>query len=330
MTDTYRPVRHRLRHAAAACFAALGLACGAILPSGSPAVADGCRNPEIARNFPDPDVLAAAGAYYLYATNDGSNVQLATSRDLLDWEFLADALPRLPDWAEAGQTWAPEVSPRPDRLGFVMYFTALHQESGRQCIGVALSAAPAGPFDPAGSEPLICPIEKGGAIDAAAFLDSDGRFYLLWKNDGNCCELDTWIWIQELSSDGLRLQGEATPLIRQDQAWEGPLVEAPTLWKHSGRYYLFYSANWYYGPDYAIGYAVADHPLGPYRKALAPLLGTDGRVPIIGPGGQDVLQSGPSETWLVYHSWSPDMRTRSVRIDPLDWHDGAPVVAPGC
>ena len=219
---------------------------------------------------------------------------------------------------------------RPDGRGFVMYFTALHRESGQQCIGAAVSATPAGPFVPVGFEPLICPLEQGGAIDAAAFLDSDGRFYLLWKNDGNCCELDTWIWIQELSSDGLRLQGKATPLIRQDQSWEGPLVEAPTLWKHAGRYYLFYSANWYYGPAYAIGYAVADRPFGPYRKALAPLLGTDERVPIIGPGGQDVVQSGEDDTWLVYHGWSRDMRTRGVRIDPLDWLDGTPVVVPGC
>lgn len=318
----------QLRNRAKACFAALGLASLAILLPGSPAVGDGCRNPEIAQNYPDPDVLADAGDYYLYATNDGANVQLARSRDLQDWEFLPDALPRLPAWAEAGRTWAPEVSARPDGRGFVMYFTALHRESGRQCIGAAVSATPAGPFDPVGAEPMICPLEQGGAIDAAAFLDSDGRFYLLWKNDGNCCGLDTWIWIQELSADGLRIRGKPAPLIRQDQPWEGDLVEAPTLWKHSGRYYLFYSANAYSGRDYAIGYATADRPLGPYKKA-GQLLGTRDKVPILGPGGQDVVANG-ADNWLVYHSWSPDMSYRGVRIDPLDWHDGAPVIAPGC
>jgi hypothetical protein len=28
-----------------------------------------------------------------------------------------------------------------------------------------------------------------------------------------------------------------------------------------------YSANSVFGPEYALGYAVADHPLGPFEKA---------------------------------------------------------------
>ena len=33
-----------------------------------------------------------------------------------------------------------------------------------------------------------------------------------------------------------------------------------------GKYYLFYSANHFMSRDYAVGYAVADSPLGPWHK----------------------------------------------------------------
>ena len=46
--------------------------------------------------------------------------------------------------------------------------------------------------------------------------------------------------------------------IQNDQPWEGPVVEAPFMWKHGGQYYLFYSGNGYVTPEYAVGYAVSN------------------------------------------------------------------------
>jgi hypothetical protein len=60
----------------------------------------------------------------------------------------------------------------------------------------------------------------------------------------------------------VQLAGDAKILIHNDQPWEGPVVEAPFMWKHAGRYYLFYSGNGYKSPEYAVGYAVADHITG--------------------------------------------------------------------
>jgi arabinan endo-1,5-alpha-L-arabinosidase len=126
----------------------------------------------------------------------------------------------------------------------------------------------------------------------------------------------------------LTLEGQPAQLVKQDQAWEGNLVEAPTLWKQDGKYYLFYSANSYAGADYAVGYAVADALLGPYQKAEDPLLVTStARGPILGPGGQDIVLDKDGETWIVYHSWEPRSITyRQVNIDELAWEVGVPVV----
>jgi arabinan endo-1,5-alpha-L-arabinosidase len=282
----------------------------------------------IDQDFPDPDVLATDGRYLAFATNGaGFNVQTAESADLENWTVLAsDALPVLPDWALPGKTWAPDVSEFGEGQ-FVMYFTAASKNPGLQCIGVATSATPDGPFAAAGSAPIVCPDDEGGAIDPATFVDDDGTRYLVWKNDGNCCGLDTWLQIAELSADGTALVGDTTKLLMQDQTWEGNLIEAPTLVKRDGVYVLLYSANDYGGDAYATGYATAPSARGPFAKGDGPLLTTelsDGRY--LGPGGQDVVTAADGSDRLVFHSWDSLYIQRGVNVVPLTWHDGVPSI----
>ena len=244
-------------------------------------------------NFPDPDVLQVGDTWYAYATqkaSPNSNLQEATSKDLKTWQLLdTDPLPRLPSWATTGRTWAPDVSKVGN--GYVMYFTAHSVDPDVQCIGVARATSPTGPFTSVGSKPLVCPAAQGGAIDPASFVDADGTRYIVWKNDGNCCGKDTWLQLQKTSPDGLELAGAPVKLIKQDQAWEGELVEAPTLVRHGSQYTLLYSANSYAADKYVTGYATANKLTGPYTKNPQPLLSTS-NTGIIGPGGQDVVH-GP-------------------------------------
>lgn len=300
-------------------------------PTPTPTLGPGMYvNPVLRIDFPDPDLLQVGDTYYAYATNAGpTNIQVARSRDLVTWEPLTGALPALPGWAkpQAGLTWAPEVTTSADGRTFLMYYTTRDSQSDRQCIGVATSAQPEGPFLSPQPQPLICQANEGGSIDAASFVDDDGSRYLLWKNDGNCCSMDTWLYIQPVSADGLSLLGQPTRLIKNDKAWEGSVIEAPTLWKHNGRYYLFYSANWYKGENYAVGYATADKILGPYTKADRPLLTTDLQTgAAFGPGGQDIVRDKEGETWLVYHSWDPTLSLRWMQLDELVFEGDRPVV----
>lgn len=288
------------------------------------------RNPVLARDFPDPDVLQAGDAYYAYATNaDGVHVQVARSADLVQWEMLGDALPELPAWAvqEFGWTWAPEVFRPTDTGPYVMYYTTRFAigQGGIQCIGAAVSDAPEGPFTPVGDGPAVCQRDQGGSIDPASFRDDDGSLYLLWKNDGNSRGGQTWLYVQPLSADGLTLTGEPTRLLTVDQLWEGALVEAPTLWQQDGTYYLFYSANDYASPRYATGYATAEALTGPYTKAAEPLLKTDLKNGVVGPGGQDIVTGPQGDTWIVFHGWTGEAY-RSLYLARLSWQDGAPVV----
>ncbi|MGE5225146.1 MAG: glycoside hydrolase family 43 protein [Omnitrophica WOR_2 bacterium] len=300
-------------------------------PSASPTLPPGeFINPVLNHDFPDPDALKVGNVYYAFATNsEGIHVEAARSPDLVHWKLLPDALPTLPSWAvkDFGWTWAPDVNPDPDGKGYLMYFTSRFpiEKGGSQCIGVAAGDQPEGPFISTAAKPLVCQLEEGGSIDPDLFRDSDGTLYLLWKNDGNSNGGRTWIYIQPLSKDGRSLQGKPTQLITADQPWEGVLVEGPILWERDGKYYLFYSANDFNSPRYAVGYAVADKITGPYQKAPGPFLQTDMSAAIIGPGGEDIVTSPHGETWMLFHSWTAE-GFRRLNIVRIDWNDGVPGV----
>ena len=84
------------------------------------------------------------------------------------------------------------------------------------------------------TEPLVCETDDGGSIDGHPFTTSDGRRYLYWKNDGNRIGVDTWISVQRLDASGTKLVGKPQRLIKQDQPWEGSLLEAPFVVEADG------------------------------------------------------------------------------------------------
>lgn len=291
------------------------------------------QNPVLRADFADPGVLQVGDMFYAYATNAiGKNVQVAESSDLVTWKQLPDAMPALASWAQLGGSyvWAPEVIQIGEQ--FALYYTARDKESDKQCIGVALSDKPQGRFKDTSAGPIVCQPDQGGSIDASPFRDGE-TLYLYWKNDGNCCSKPTYLYVQQLAPDGLSLLGEPTQLVRNDNAWEATLIEAPTMVKREDSYYLFFSANDYASPKYAVGYATCESATGPCQDAPEnPILKSrmDQKPLIIGPGHQTVLQIG-DQTWMVYHAWevtSAGLRgnRRFMYLDQLEWQDGKPVV----
>ena len=314
----------------------LGVACAPAPPAtGQHAIASPFSAPVITTDFPDPGVLVVGATVYAFATNaNGKHVQVARSADLLHWSQLPDALPTLPLWvaADANDIWAPEVLELNDH--FLMYYTAHDRVSGRQCIGLASSSTPAGPYRDARQAPLICQVGQGGTIDASP-LRLGNDLYLYFKNDGNCCGQHTQLWASRLTADGQSLTTSPTSLVANDQLWEGLVIEAPSMVAHNGAYDLFYSANDYHTDTYAIGYARCSTPLGPCHKAdELPWLKTDRLTldPGLGPGGQCIFQFR-GQTWMAYHTWNSTAtgqrgNTRVMRINRLSWSNAVPVIGP--
>ena len=329
-------LRHPLVLVSAAAFSAAVFASGhaSLKTHALPAAAIGSAyaNPVINLNFPDPSVLRVGNTFYIYGTNSrlvkhapDHNMVCASSSDLVHWTILPDAMPALPSWAKFGRTWAPEVRAVPGR-GYAAYFTAWDAATNQQEVGVAMASKPNGPFVSASDTPLVDQPEEGGTIDSSCFIDSDGSRYLVWKNDGNSRGRATWLWVQRLTGDGTHLTGIRRKLIRQDQPWEGAVIEAPTLWKHGQKYYLFYSANDYANCRYCMGYAVADSVWGPYVKPQAtPWLASSGGV--CGPGGEDIVSLPDGSTWMAYHSWVNGPGSyRGVSVGRLHWDGAVPVL----
>jgi beta-xylosidase len=324
---------------------AAGLLCGAAEPLTQSAFV-----PVLKENFPDAFVLPYGSGFIAYATNNGPNVPIAVSRDLVHWSFppdparpgkVRDALPKLGAWAKEGFTWAPEVLQLGDR--YLLYYTASNPRKNAQCIGVATATDPLGPFVDTRPEPIVCQVEIGGSIDADAFRDSDGKLYLYFKNDGNRIGKHSGIWGQPLAPDGLSVTGQAVELIRDDKSWEQKLVEAPTMVHSPAGYELFFSAAFFGWNEnqrlspYGMGYADCAGPLGPCKKSPDnPILHSySDRVAgcLSGPGHQSIFQSG-KRTFLSFHAWAATPSCRKLKDDrylyvaPLFWKDGKPQLGP--
>ncbi|MHB1890362.1 MAG: glycoside hydrolase family 43 protein [Acidimicrobiales bacterium] len=261
---------------------------------------------------PDPFMFRSGGTYYLYTSQGsltGVNVPVWASTTVGSWGPVHDALPRLPSWAVPGFTWAPDVVKVLG--GYALYFTSVVKgvSPSMECIGAAFGARPLGPFTPLPS-PFICQPDERGSIDPRSFVDAGGALWLYWKSDNNADPTSYWpgpsritkIWAQRLGPHGRHLLGEPHQVFRPDQAWQGTIVEAPQMVLVQGRYWLFFSANWFNQPAYGIGVASCAGPIGPCENtSSAPWLGSNAQG--AGPGEPSVFRVARG-VWLLYTPWA--------------------------
>lgn len=277
-------------------------------------------------DFADPFVLIEDDTNYVYATNtDDANLPVIVSDGGDEGTYYGDAFPTLPSWTTPGFVWAPAVYARGD--GFVAYYTTADTATKKQCVSRAVAPSPVGPFVDDSTGPMVCQSDLGGTIDPSIVTDVDGESWLLFKNDGNCCGITTSLWSQKLTPDGLGVVGEPTKLIDADQAWEGDLIEAPSLVIADGTYYVFYSANAWDTANYAVGYARCESITGPCTKAEGPWMTSTAFAK--GPGGQEFFAKD-GFVWMVYHGWERGQigypqGQRRLYLDIVQIADGAPV-----
>ncbi len=281
---------------------------------------------------PDPFIFQQGGRYYLFTSDDKvpQNVPVRSGTQVGQWGGPTDALPDPPAWAAPGITWAPDVA----QLGnhYLLYFTSQLQgvSPATMCIGDAISTAIAGPYI-ASPVPFICQQSLGGSIDPRVFDDADGQPYMIWKSDQNSRSdsVNTQIYSQPLSADGLHLLGQPTAIFGPDESWQGHIVEAPQLVLVRGSYYLFYSGGWFNQPGYSIGAARCAGPLGPCNDdSSAPLLGSNAQGQ--GPGEESVFANAAG-LWLLYTPFSSTLPlpgpARPVNMAHLGFGPSGPYLA---
>ena len=258
------------------------------------------RNPIIGANLADPSVIFHAGQYYLYATGEveGDNGYRAyTSTDLVH-------LQRGPVVFQPGERhiWAPDVWRDPASGKFHLYYTA------NKTVGVAVADGPLGQFT--NPHKLV-----SDAIDAHLFRDDDGKLYLYYvKFPG------FRITVQPMRTP-TEPAGKAKVVLHPESDWEkraGHVTEGPWLIKRNKLYYLIYSGSGADTPDYAVGYATAINPLGPFQRAPHnPIIHRSEGV--FGPGHGCAIQDRAGQWWHIYHQKATAQRewSRFICLDPL-------------
>ncbi len=153
---------------------------------------------------------------------------------------------------------------------------------------------------------------------------------------------ESWVYGVELKPDFSGIIGEPrlllSPPTKVDDSqaeWESRSVasgevnrrwtEGSYLFKDGDTYYLMYSANFYRGPYYAVGYATSSDPLGPFTKAdNNPVIekNTDEGGVVTGTGHNMVIDID-GQRYVVYHAYTTaDPDNRVVMMDKINVGDG--------
>jgi xylan 1,4-beta-xylosidase len=308
--------------------AAQGLLPPLPLPLGGPPPEAGVpqyANPVVQGDYPDPAVIRDGPDYWGVVTSGGWRppFTMLHSRDLVNWQVAGAVMRKPPSWASSA-FWAPEIVKVGGR--YLVYYAARKRRGGH-CVAVATGQSPLGFFRDRG--PLTCP--RLGAIDPLPTWDQSGRPYLLWKIDGAPTHQPTPILAAPLSASGQRIAGSPRELIRNDARWEGGGVEGPSLARHAGKLYLFYSGGACCGPpcNYQVGVARSSSLLGPWEKHHGPILSGNARFRC--PGHSTVVDGPGGGQYLLYHAYGAGGPLgRQVLLDRLSWgSDGWPTVGDG-
>ncbi len=274
------------------------------------------QDPVIQTKFTaDPAPMVWNDTCYLYVTHDedyarGYNFEmqdwlLYTSTDMVNWkEYGAVAQVKDFKWRSRDVgAWAMHVVPRNGK--FYMY-CPLHGHG----IGVLVADSPYGPFKDPIDKPLVWQKEHWDDIDPAVWIDDDGQAYMYWGNphtycvklnedmistSGDIMVLDPRDGVMRpVDAPGARIDLKAYKMEdRKDWAFQN-YQEGPWFWarktavldkkgrptkKTKTQYYLAFASTCC--PE-AIGYAMADSPMGPWKWVdyiMAPTPRTRGNHP---------------------------------------------------
>lgn len=301
------------------------------------------RNPVWPGYLADPFAWRVGDRYFACGTGsdagdgreaDGKIFPLLTSTDLAHWTYLGGALEPLA--TPAGKRiayWAPEIAQRDGT--FFMYYAADMR------LRVATADRPEGPYHDRGID--LFPNEPF-SIDAHPFYDERERqWYLFFAKDYFDARVGTGTAVVLLGEDMVKPLAEPRVVVRASSDWQifqrnrhwydrewdaWHTVEGPFVVEHEQRYYCLYSGGCWETPEYGVSFAVADHPLGPWRDEWseagpAVLRGIPNRV--VGPGHNSVVVGPDGRTlFMIYHAWDVGKTARRLCIDPLVFTPSGP------
>lgn len=272
-------------------------------------------NPVFKGWYADPEGIVFDKNYWIYPTFSAPYEKQVffdafSSPDLVNWT----KHPRVLDtanvkWAKKA-VWAPSIIKKKDQ--YFLFFGANDIQNDKEYggIGVAVANNPAGPFKDHIGKPLVDKFHNGAQpIDQFVFKDKDGKYYLIyggWKHC-NIARLNDQFTGFVPMANGNTFQ-EITP---------ENYVEGPFMFMRNNKYYFMWSEGGWTGPDYSVAYAIADSPMGPFKR-VGKILQQDSKI-ATGAGHHSVIGDEKSNDWyIVYHRRPLDQTDGNARETCID------------
>ena len=255
----------------------------------------------------DPTIFFHRGVYYLYGTLNNSAIggfKVYTSTDQKKWEDRGYVLKKGEAFGTTG-FWAPQVFAYNEK--FYMAYTASEH------IAIAEADSPLGPFRQVVQQPLDPEVRM---IDPFVYFDPSGKIYLYHVR----LQKGNRIFVAELNKELTSIDNSTlVECISASLPWEDTqnagwkVAEGPTVLKHRGVYYMVYSANDFRNPDYAIGYATATSPTGPWIKSNNNPIIDRKNMGWNGTGHGDLFADKKGKMWYVFHVHNSDAKVAPRR-----------------
>ena len=272
------------------------------------------QNPILFADYSDPDVCRVGTDYYMTAASFTCmpGLPILHSKDLVNWELIGHALPRMYPEAvynrtqHGGGAWAPSI--RHHQGSFYIYW-------GDPDLGICMvkATAAAGPW----SRPVVVKAGKG-LIDACPLWDDDGQVYLIHAWSATHAEISSLFTVHRMNPEGTRVIDAGQHVF--DGHVTHPASEGAKFYKHQGYYYIMASCS---GP--AHGWQVAlrsKHIYGPYQDKIVLIQGSTDKN---GPHQGAWVQTPAGESWFI-HSQERQPYGRVLCLEPGQWVEGWPVM----
>ena len=306
--------------------------------------------PVLEANFPDAFVLLADGEFIAYATNDGINLPMATSRDLDplgpgDGPRPADQAPRRHAGACAVGQGRPHLGAR-SPAHRRQIFALLHRRQPRARSSVHrrrrrhFAARPVPRH--LGNAARLPGRRWAGRSTPTPSATATGSTTSTTRMTAMRSGKVSHIWGQRLSADGMSVVGTPVAIARDTKAWEQKLVEAPTMVRAPDRLSAFLFGRLFRLERRPALVALCDglcdlrRPARPMRAVArqphpAQLQRSRRRAASAAPATSRSSPSG-QRTFMTFHAWAATKGCRKaddkrfLYVAPLIWNEGKPVI----
>ncbi|HEA28420.1 MAG TPA: arabinan endo-1,5-alpha-L-arabinosidase [Leeuwenhoekiella sp.] len=256
------------------------------------------NNPVFPGWYADPEGIIFNDQYWIFPTYSAPYEEQVfmdafSSPDLVNWT----KHPKVVDtsaikWAHKAM-WAPSIIEKNDK--YYLFFGAndIQSNDEKGGIGVAVSDTPGGPYKDLLGKPLVDKFHNGAQpIDQFVFHDKDDQYYLIYGGWKHCN-------IAKLNDDFtgfIPFEDESTFKEITPESY----VEGPFMFIRDGKYYFMWSEGGWTGPDYSVAYAIADSPMGPFKR-VDKILQQDDKI-ANGAGHNSIIHpEGSDDYYIVYH-----------------------------